>query len=373
MHFIYNNRVVFNILVVQEGVGGGGRIAVERLFKAYKKAFPSSVCSYRVIEPFQETNKRFTFIFRLWHYFHSFRREIKGMVAVSKYDFFLTSDYLLALAFYSLNIKKIKLVFLFHGLRSIVFRKFKDINYRQIIIKLLERLSWVLSDAVIVPSDQAKQFIGLGKAFVVQNIVPDVFFTKPHLNRKSKEFTVLYSGRIVKNKGLENLVKAMIQIKVGISKIKLIIAYPRGGVDKRIFTKLLTIIKNYQAGKYIEFVSSLSEKNLIKYYSNSNVLVLPSELEFAPLSVVESLAAGTPVIGTNVGNIGSLLKKLDSGLILKNNSSAEIANKVIVFNKYKISKIEKLRKKSIEIAESFKAASAVKRFESVLVKQYSKT
>ncbi len=357
---------MFNILVVQQDILGGEQIAVKRLFEAYKEKFPDALCDYQLLKPFHESLSRFSFVSRIINYVRWSRLKLAKLLEDNNYTFFATSDYLLALAFYSLHKENIKLVFIFHGLRSIIFRKFQDINYRQIIIKLLERLSWVLSDAVIVPSDQAKRFLGLRKAFVVQNIVPDIFFTKPYPSRKSKEFTVLYSGRIVKNKGLENLVKAMIQIKVGIPRTKLIIAYPRGGVDKWIFTKLLTIIKNYLAGKYIEFLPGLSEKNLVNYYSNSNILVLPSELEFAPLSVVESLATGTPVIGTNVGNIGSLLKKIDSGLILKNNSADEIANKLFMFYKYKENKKTILSNKSREIAKDFMSNKSVRSFKLVL-------
>lgn len=356
-----------NILVVQQDNFGGEQVAVKRLFDAYKKNFPNSVCNYSLLEPFKELNTRSSFLFRLLNYFKLSRLQIFNLLKKNKYNLFITSDYLSALSFYSLGIKNTKMIFLFHGFRSVIFKKVSDINYRQIIIKLLEKLSWILSDAVAVPSNQAKQFHGLSRAFIVQNIVPDKFFVKNPKTKSHKNFTILYSGRLAKSKGLENLVTAFDNISKEIPEAKLFIVYPTIGIDKQVYSNLIALTKNMKySSKSIKFIVDPSQDELIKLYSNSDVLILPSELEFAPLSIIEAMATGTPVIGTSVGNVGSLLKKLDKNLILKNNSFDEISQKVSLFYNYKRSKKQTLQVKSIKIAESFREGHALKSFKRIL-------
>lgn len=358
----------FSILVIQPDNYGGEQIAVKRLFDAYKKENPKSFSKYKLLKPFRENRDRFSFLGNLIKYFIGSRATLLKIIKSHNYDFFITSDYLLALAFYSLRIRKIKIIFLFHGLRSVIFKNISDINYRQIVIKILEKLCIALSDAIVVPSSQAKRYLGFTNAFVVQNIVPNNFFLKKYKKNKNRQrFTVLYSGRIVRSKGLENLMVAFDKVSKKIPEAKLIIAYPTVGIDKQLYSDLIRAVKNINHGlKSVKFIPNSTQDELINLYNSSNVLVLASELEFAPLSVVEAMAAGTPVIGTNVGNIGNLLSRIDKNLILKNNSPEEIENKLMRYYQYADNKRNVLGDKCIEVAKNFISEKPVKNFTAVL-------
>jgi glycosyltransferase involved in cell wall biosynthesis len=364
----------FNILVIQPQSSGGGQIAVERLVKDCKARDGSFQCDYKVFDPFLEINKKFSFIGRVVGYLKLNREEIKEILKKQKYDFFLTSDHLLALAFLSLNIKNTKIIFLFHGLRSIIIKNIFDINYRQIIIKLMERISWILSSAVIVPSGEAKSyilkktwpFLSSQKIFLVPNIVPKLFFTNGKKVTSNKTYNILYSGRLAKYKGLENLITAFSMLVSEVPNSNLYLAYPTSVPGQNIEKTIKNLVKKYRLEKSVNFTKDLPDKQLIKLYKKSDVSILPSELEFAPLSVLESMASGTPIIGTDVGNIGSLLKKIDFRLILKNNSPEEICSKLVVFHDLKNSQKDIISKKSIKIASDFSENKATRSFKKVL-------
>lgn len=353
------------ILVITENARGGESIAIGRLLKAYKYKYPSDSFVYLILEKRRDTWKHMMFIQNLFQYYLNARAKIASALNKKDYNFILVSDYLWALAAVSVKPKNTKLIFLFHGIRSAPFIRLSYVDYRQILIKALERLSWILSDAITVPSKQGASYIlkSTGrllvrkKIFLVPNIVPEVFFINKRRKTKTGKYNILYSGRLGKHKGLENLIKAFPKLSSEIPGATLTIAYPNAGADLSI-QRLI--------GQNIKFVKNSTEMQLSELYRKSDVLILPSEIEFAPLSVLESLASGTPVIATDVGNLGSVLRKVDHNLILRNNSPKKIIKKLTLFYRYSISEKDNLRKIGIRVAKDFTEEKAVRKFKAVL-------
>ena len=62
------------------------------------------------------------------------------------------------------------------------------------------------------------------------------------------------------------------------------------------------------AGHGIHFVGRLDQTELIRELGRATALVLPSVQENAPLVIAEAMAAGVPVVATNVGGIPEMLK-----------------------------------------------------------------
>lgn len=361
------------ILVLTEKTAGGEWIATERFLQAFKRKYGVSY-KFLILRKREFTQAPLGMIRDLFRYFFYARGVIRQNITWGEFDSVLVSDYLWALAVLSLKPGKIKLVFLFHGLRSSPIKKFSDLNYRQIIIKILERMAWTLSNVVVVPSRAAEQYIKKAvksvfyhsNVILIPNIVPADFYSSKKTDRKKDNYTILYSGRIGEYKGLENLAIAVSGLLSKIPSAKLAIAYPSSSLDPRIYSKLKQIIKHGSLGTHVKFVKDVEGKDLAKLYCSSDVLVLPSDIEFAPMSVIESMACGTPVIATKVGNIGILLKNVDPRLILKNNSPAEIENKLLMFYRYSNAERLVLSKRSKKIAEDFSEAAAQKSFSKVL-------
>jgi len=361
-------------LVLTEKREGGEWIAIKRLLKAFKKTYPSISYRYLTLEKRRDSSKRISFIRNIVRYFFYARLAIKTSISNKKFEFILASDYLWALAAISVKPRNTKLIFLFHGLRSIPFRKLSDVDYRQILIKALERFSWTLSDAIVVPSKVAldyvwkkiKCLIAKHKIFLVPNIVPITFFVSGRGKRKTGSYNILYSGRLGKYKGLESLIFAFSDLVSKIPQANLLIAYPVSSIDPAVESVIKRLVKEHGLERKVKFVKDSTENELVELYGRSDVLVLPSEIEFAPLCVLESFASGTPVVGTDVGNVGSLLQKLDSGLILNNNSPEEIVRKLMMFYKYDSATKSHLRKKAIHLVGDFSEEKASKEFKKVL-------
>ena len=98
----------------------------------------------------------------------------------------------------------------------------------------------------------------------------------------SNEIKLLYVGRIRKEKGIFSLIKILKESK---KKISLSIVGAENNFDKFNFPENIKI-----------FEIENNETNLIKYYDDHNIFILPSFTEGHPMVLLEALARLRPVI-----------------------------------------------------------------------------
>lgn len=124
-------------------------------------------------------------------------------------------------------------------------------------------------------------------------------------NIKKGKFNIIYSGRICPEKGVENLIDSF--IKINNSNMQLIIlgGYNYGTSKDNDFTLNL---KNKSKDKNIVFTGYVDYEDIYSLYSLANLGVIPSIInEACPLTAIEMLASGIPVICTNSGGLPELI------------------------------------------------------------------
>jgi len=367
-------------------------VALTRLYEAFKAANPGSnfylIAFKKKFKPdlklFREksflkkinSKGRFTFLPNNVNNFLEVRKQIKQTLKQNNINFIMSADYLTALSAISVSGKHAKVIFTFHGTRSVSDLGIQKYNYRQIFTKLFEKFSWSFSNAVIVPSLYAKQYLLTNnpllnpkKIYIVQNIVTNCFYSRNNKVPVGRH-VILYAGRLFEYKGVLNLIKAFAKFIQTNSKALLFVVYPSSSAEPGMERKMISLIKHLGVKKNTRIKKDPPKHNLIQYYKNSDVLVLPSKLENSPLVVLESLASGTPVIGTPVGNLKELLGKLDSTLILKNDSPEEILLKLNTFFSMPTNNRKVLGKRSIKLAKRFSEAQALASFGKVIKNIY---
>jgi glycosyltransferase involved in cell wall biosynthesis/SAM-dependent methyltransferase len=112
--------------------------------------------------------------------------------------------------------------------------------------------------------------------------------------------------------GLDTLIRALACLRQSIPEFLLTI----GGTGSRR-EELEELARSLGLRDHVRFLGYLPDSDLPSYYQASDLFVLPTrELEGFGLIAVESLACGTPVLGTPVGAIPEILRPLDPSLLM---------------------------------------------------------
>jgi len=142
------------------------------------------------------------------------------------------------------------------------------------------------------------------------------------LYEKTENNYILYAGRLSYRKGLFELVDAAKHI-VKKHKVKFIIA-GKGEFENILKTK---VAENKLEEDFI-FTGHVNREELIKLYQHASVFVMPSRYESGPLTVLEAMSCGKPVIATSVGIVPEVIQNMHNGIIVQPNSSDELTKSI---------------------------------------------
>ena len=166
-------------------------------------------------------------------------------------------------------------------------------------------------DKIIAPSEYFKEMfvkdgIDSDRVEVLHNFI-DVKDYDVDIDDQGYAF---YYGRLSKEKGIYNLLKAMLNIK-----------------DRRLFVagdgpekdNIEQFINENNMKDRVELLGFLDSNKIKEYVRKARVVIVPSICrENCPYSVLETLAMGRPIIGSNLGGIPELVKDGEYGYVYNN-------------------------------------------------------
>lgn len=120
---------------------------------------------------------------------------------------------------------------------------------------------------------------------------------------ESDDFIILFTGRIIPEKGVLELIQALDYIDN--EKVKIIIIGSARFANKSCTSYERAVAKEIEKHKeQVIFTGYIPNEELYQYYSLADIAVVPSRWEEpAGLVVIEAMAAGKPVITTGSGGI----------------------------------------------------------------------
>ena len=185
------------------------------------------------------------------------------------------------------------------------------------------------ADALIVLGSAAQRGlseIGLDKVVVIPNSVDVSEYQSVPRYHSGTIKRIAYLGRLVPDKGLLEAVDALqiLRDEKGIFDLELHIA---GAGPMRV--DLERHIARCELNDRVILHGSVSGQDKVTFLLRADVLLLPSYHEGLPYSVLESLAAGTPVIATAVGDIPDVVTHLVHGWLIPPRDPRAIADAVV--------------------------------------------
>lgn len=136
------------------------------------------------------------------------------------------------------------------------------------------------------------------------------------------EHVILFVGNLLRQKGLSELIEAVSILHQGGEQVNVyLIGSER---DQAYLQCLRQQINDQQLVPFVHFLGVKEQPEIAQWMNAADVLVLPSHMEGFGLVALEAMACGTPVVGTNVGGLQTLLAD-DAGVITNVGEPTDLA------------------------------------------------
>ncbi|MEY3902730.1 MAG: hypothetical protein RL189_2036 [Pseudomonadota bacterium] len=185
-----------------------------------------------------------------------------------------------------------------HGSTHVVHASQAISNIAKLWDHTLGRVVLSCANVVVVVSPLAKQFVeklGAKRVFFVPAGATEQFLNpEKAIFKLPKSPKLLFVGRLLPGKGVENLIRSLQDQRLVHVSLDII-----GDGPQKNFLENLSAQLGLEGR--VRFRGSISREELPGWYENASIFVNPSFSEGGPLTVLEALGMGVPVVSTPVG------------------------------------------------------------------------
>lgn len=181
------------------------------------------------------------------------------------------------------------------------------------------------------------------KGYVLQNgINTDLFRRQVSESAKQKirrrlgidenDFVVLFVGRIMQIKGVMELITAVLELKDPSIKLLIMGGANSGKVAFSSYQKKVKELAEKNKDRIL-FAGYVKNDEVYRYAAVAEIECLPSVCEEAcPLTILEGMSMGKPIIATRVGGVPEILSE-EAGLFIEKENLVENLKQAIVYLK----------------------------------------
>jgi len=141
----------------------------------------------------------------------------------------------------------------------------------------------------------------------------------------NKTRVVLFVGRLDYGKGLDTLISAIPSVLKKEPETTFFVIGPDWG-DGKDFERQ---VESQRVGGDVVFAGPLSRQELISAYKGATVLAFPSRYEAFGIVLIEAMAAGLPIVASNVSAIPYLIEQGETGLLFPMNDHERLAQNLL--------------------------------------------
>lgn len=132
------------------------------------------------------------------------------------------------------------------------------------------------------------------------------------------EKMLLFVGRLEPLKAVDSIIRAVRVMAMvapdDLAGVRVMIVGGEVGNPER--ARLMALAESLGVSQWVEFVGAKDHSQLPTYYSAAEALLMPSDYESFGMVALEAMAAGTPVIASNVGGLAYLVRDGETGYLV---------------------------------------------------------
>ena len=303
----------------------GGIGAVLESYNSFLDPF-NFIPSY---QPFKNNKSKIGYFFKQVKLFNKILKGNAAIKIVHIHGSHRASFYRKLVLFLLAKVKyKKKVIYHVHSSSFDIFYKNSNPIQKWLIKKMVSSV-----DLVVCLSPSWKKFFetnfNCNKIQIINNVVLPPMNWNGIEERGTGPIRLLFLGRIGQRKGVYDLVDVFERNKDKyLGKVKLFL-----GGDGEI-ELLQNLIKQKGLGDLIEYVGWVTAEKKADLLSSSDVYILPSYNEGLPISILEAMSFGLPVIATNIGGIPEVVKDGYNGFVIEpgDHLAIEAAIQYFIFN-----------------------------------------
>jgi glycosyltransferase involved in cell wall biosynthesis len=294
-----------------------------------------------------------TCIFQLFYYIFIRRIKIVHLHGAS-YGSFVRKAIIINIC----HLLKVKIIYHIHGGAFRLF--YKKYNKRNIVKKIIDK-----ADMLIVLSYSWKHFFSSvtseKKICVLNNMIDRPNFAKIY-QHPTPLVRFLFLGRIGDHKGIFDLLEVIKDKKEELCNNFLLYVGGDGEINK-----LIEFVEKNAIWDLVKFEGWVFGEKKKALLSECDVYILPSYNEGLPISILEAMSYGLPIISTSVGGIPEVVFDKENGFLIVPGDKQQIGECLSYFLTHP-QEVENMGRKSSALVINFYPENIIPKLNSIYEK-----
>jgi glycosyltransferase involved in cell wall biosynthesis len=321
-----NQKVKIAILLPSLRIGGAEKLVYEEL--KYLQSDERFEIEIHLLFEAGELYNDFTGLGYQIHIWNAPHKSIKILYACWKVSRYLKKEKISVLHCHLINISGL-LIGILGNIKNTITTVHTDVKFTWLQRTFLKQSDIILACGGSVKSN-VKGFIPEERITLLNNATSSQKYSTENLELTNKKYNlisdnivILSLGRLIIAKGYENLVEAFKNVRIKYPKAVLLIGGE--GPEK---DNLSEKINSLGLNESVRLLGNVS--NVYELYQRANIYVNSSLWEGLPMTLLEAMSFGKPIIATNVGGNGELIIDGVTGTLVKHSNPFELESAIKV-------------------------------------------
>jgi hypothetical protein len=208
------------------------------------------------------------------------------------------------------------------------------------ILTAMERVTMLSADALVSPSEDLAAYVANDlnlppdRIQIIRNPVDEKKFSPEGGNvpRPVQGTTVLFVGRLEARKGVHQLIQAVPQVLAQSPDAQFVLIGSdtnKGAGGGSVLAELQQLLTDSGCDDSVTFIPHVPLEELPTHYRSADICVLPSLYENAPMTAIEAMACGKPVVASDAGGTKEYVLNNQCGLIVPAGDSTALGSALV--------------------------------------------